>query len=257
MEAVKNIMNIIMDFFRDYYGNRGYLTLMLVAVVCLFVLYKEDRKIIWPTFMLIFIIVNPVLYRYVFSKLIYWRLLWMLPEVLIIALAMTRLVVSCKTNAMKAAAIGLLTVVVWFIGTNVHKYGGFYEADNPYKIPQYAVNVFDKILSLDENPKTIMPEPLFLYARQYSGDIEMMYGRDVQGYIVYTNKERLDMFNQISSEDPDFNYIFAIAGGKEIEFIVLDVQKPVASAELQDKYNYHEIGDLEGFRIYRRGDGID
>lgn len=251
MEAVKNIMTIIYEYFRDFYGNRGYLTLLLVSIVCLFVLFKKDRKIIWPVLLLIFIIVNPVLYRYIFSRLVFWRLFWMIPEVLIIALAMTRLVEALKDKRMKLVAMGLLTAVVMLIGTNIQKNGGFYTADNPYKVPQYAVNVFDRILSLDQDPKTILPDPLFIYARQYCGNIEMMYGRDVQGFIVYTNRERMSMYEQIESDNPDYNYIFAQAGGKGIEFVVLDVLKPVADTELQDKYGYHEIGDLEGFRIYK------
>lgn len=251
MEAVKNIMTTIYEYFRDFYGNRGYLALLLVSVACLFVLFKKDRKIIWPVLLLIFIIVNPVLYRYIFSRLVFWRLFWMIPEILIIALAMTRLVEALKDKRMKLVAMGLLTAAVMLVGTNIQKNGGFYTADNPYKVPQYAVNVFDRILSYDEDPKTILPDPLFIYARQYSGNIEMMYGRDVQGFIVYTSRERMDMYQQIESESPDYNYIFAIAGGKGIEFVVLDVLKPAADVSIQDKFGYHEIGDLEGFRIYK------
>ena len=77
-----------------------------------------------------------------------------------------------------------------------------------------------------------------------------MYGRDVQGYIVYTTDERTGMSAQIESDNPDYNYIFAIAAGKGIEFIVLDVLTPAADVSIQDKFGYHEIGDLEGFRIY-------
>lgn len=250
MEALKNIMSTIYDYFCDFYGDRGYLTLLLISIVCLFVLYKKDRHIIWPVFILIFIIINPVLYKFLFSKLIFWRLFWMIPEVLIIALAMTRLVGSLRSDRQKITVIGLLTVVIMLVGTNIHKNGGFYTADNPYKVPQYAVNVFDKILSLDDSPSTILPEPLYIYARQYSGNIEMMYGRDVQGYIVYTTDERTGMSAQIESDNPDYNYIFAIAAGKGIEFIVLDVLTPAADVSIQDKFGYHEIGDLEGFRIY-------
>ena len=130
----------------------------------------------------------------------------MIPEVLIIALAMTRLVGSLRSDRQKIAVIGLLTVVIMLVGTNIHKNGGFYTADNPYKVPQYAVNVFDKILSLDDSPSTILPEPLYIYARQYSGNIEMMYGRDVQGYIVYTTDERTGMSAQIESDNPDYPY---------------------------------------------------
>ena len=251
METLKIIMTEITSYFREFYGDRGYLALLLVSAVCLIALYKQDRKIIYPVLLIVFIIINPVLYRYVFSRLIFWRLFWLIPEVLIIALAMTRLVASVKNRGMKLTVIGLLTLVVILVGTNIHSKGGFYTADNPYKVPQYAVNVFDKILSIDENPVTIMPDPLYIYARQYNGNIEMMYGRDVQGFIVYTTQERLSMNEQIESANPDYNYIFAIAGGKGVEFIAMDVLKPAAPLELLDRYNYHEIGDLEGFRIYK------
>ena len=96
MEAVKNIMDTITYYFDCFYGNGRYLALLLAAVAGLFILSKKDRKLIYPILILILVIANPVLYRYVFNKLVFWRLFWMIPEVLIIALAATRMIMTLE-----------------------------------------------------------------------------------------------------------------------------------------------------------------
>lgn len=253
MSFIKELWDILIsiyDTFMNYYGGRGYLALMLVAAVCLFVLYKEDRRFIWPVLLMMFLVFNPVLYKYLFHRLVFWRMFWTIPEVLIIALAAARMVKRCRKDRDKLLLMAVLSAVIIIVGTNVHKHGSFYTADNPYKVPQSSVNVFDTILAENPNPKTIMPDPLFIYARQYSGNIEMMYGRDVQGYIVYTTQDRLDMFAAIQNENPDYGYIFAVAKGNDVDFIVIDESHAAADAEMQARFGYYEIAVVEGYRIY-------
>ena len=81
-------MQPIIYWVNEYYGNRGYLLFAIVAYIYLFFATKESRrKIVYPSVLLAFLVLNPILYKYVYSKIIYWRLMWLLPNTLAIAYA--------------------------------------------------------------------------------------------------------------------------------------------------------------------------
>lgn len=67
-------MQPIIYWVNEYYGNRWYLLLAIVAYIYLFFATKESRrKIVYPSVLLAFLVLNPILYQYVYSKIIYWR----------------------------------------------------------------------------------------------------------------------------------------------------------------------------------------
>jgi hypothetical protein len=253
MEAVKNIMDTITYYFDCFYGNGRYLALLLAAVAGLFILSKKDRKLIYPILILILVIANPVLYRYVFNKLVFWRLFWMIPEVLIIALAATRMIMTLEKKWEKTIGLVLVSAIIILLGQNGFKNGGFAPAENAYKIPQSAADVYDAILEKDDSPRAIMPLQLLYYARMYDGSIETMYGRDVEGtYIVYSDQRRKDMYAQIESEDPDYRYIISTAYDQGYNFVVISSEKIQPDPACLAEFGYEDMGVVNGYRILYR-----
>ena len=166
----------------------------------------------------------------------------MLPEVILIALAATRIVMKAEKKHEKVLALVICSLIIMLSGMNVHNHNGFVRTTNKEKVPAYVKRVCDIILEQDENPKVILPNKLFVDARIYNGNIEMMYGRDVEGYILYTTKERTAMFEQLESEYPDYSYIFPAAYEGGYNFVVTYSENPVPD-EYQEIYKYYYIAE--------------
>ena len=106
-------MQPIIYWVNEYYGNRGYLLFAIVAYIYLFFATKESRrKIVYPSVLLAFLVLNPILYKYVYSKIIYWRLMWLLPNTLAIAYATVLFVRKRKHIAVKVIAFVLVLAAV-------------------------------------------------------------------------------------------------------------------------------------------------
>ena len=147
-------MQPIIYWVNEYYGNRGYLLFAIVAYIYLFFATKESRrKIVYPSVLLAFLVLNPILYKYVYSKIIYWRLMWLLPNTLAIAYATVLFVRKRKHIAVKVIAFVLVLAAVVWKGTNVYTHSGMAKASNQQKVDARVQQVCDEMLAVDETPK--------------------------------------------------------------------------------------------------------
>ena len=80
---MREIIHTIYDQTIGYYGSATFLVLAVFAGV--FLMLTESgryKKIIIPSIVLVILILNPIAYKYILYKLRFWRLFWMIPEVL-------------------------------------------------------------------------------------------------------------------------------------------------------------------------------
>lgn len=243
-------MQPIIYWVNEYYGNRWYLLLAIVAYIYLFFATKESRrKIVYPSVLLTFLVLNPILYQYVYSKIIYWRLMWLLPNTLAIAYATVLFVRKRKHIAVKVIAFVLVLAAVVWKGTNVYTHSGMAKASNQQKVDARVQQVCDEMLAVDETPKCIAALNLSYEIRQYCGDIELMYGRNVEGYINVIDDLSLRIANEMRSENPNYDYIFAQAMAKNYDFVVLEDYKTVPE-DLLNQYGYQIYKNVAGYNLY-------
>ena len=243
-------MQPIIYWVNEYYGNRWYLLFAVVAYIYLFFATKESRrKIVYPSVLLAFLVLNPILYQYVYSKIIYWRLMWLLPNTLAIAYATVLFVRKRKHIAVKVIAFVLVLAAVVWKGTNVYTHSGMAKASNQQKVDARVQQVCDEMLAVDETPKCIAALNLSYEIRQYCGDIELMYGRNVEGYINVIDDLSLRIANEMRSENPNYDYIFAQAMAKNYDFVVLEDYKTVPE-DLLNQYGYQIYKNVAGYNLY-------
>lgn len=243
-------MQPIIYWVNEYYGNRWYLLFAIVAYIYLFFATKESRrKIVYPSVLLAFLVLNPILYKYVYSKIIYWRLMWLLPNTLAIAYATVLFVRKRKHIAVKVIAFVLVLAAVVWKGTNVYTHSGMAKASNQQKVDARVQQVCDEMLAVDETPKCIAALNLSYEIRQYCGDIELMYGRNVEGYINVIDDLSLRIANEMRSENPNYDYIFAQAMAKNYDFVVLEDYKTVPE-DLLNQYGYQIYKNVAGYNLY-------
>ena len=243
-------MKIIIDWYQTYYADGVYLILALASYVYLFAHCPELRKkFLVPMAFLMFLVFNPLLYKYVYIRIIYWRLFWMFPTGILIALASVKLVKNSLGKFEKWIVLLMICALIVIKGTNIYTERGFGKIENAYKVPAAVKDVCDLMLELEEEPKCIVPEAFLCDVRQYSGEIEMVYGRDVLGFIIPNWGEEWHAFEQLESETPDYSWIMQCAERENCSFIVTYKDKGI-DEQLLVLYGYVEILYEGNYIIY-------
>lgn len=238
---MQNSVNSIIQWMYQYYGDAIFLIMAAFSYIYLYVHGREWRvKLLYPTALVAFCIVNPVLYYFVFKRIIYWRLFWMLPNILVIAVTVTKLVQASDKRVEKGIIIALFAALIVIKGTNVFKNGVFIEIQNWQKVSKETKEVCDLLLAQDGNPKCVMPSALFSEVRQYSGDIEMMYGRDAHGYIIGTGELQKSVNAELDSDAPNYSYVLDTIKQEGYSYLITYSNKPVDELILNE-YGFTEV----------------
>lgn len=242
----------IISWYQAYYADGFYLVMALFSYIYLFAHCPELRKkFLAPMALVMFLALNPVLYKYIYSQIIYWRLFWMFPTAILTSLAAVKMVKSSQGKIGKGVVLAAICVLIVVNGANVYTERGFGKIANAYKVPKEVQEICDIMLELEENPRCIVPQTLFSDVRQYAGEIEMAYGRDVQGYIITAPWETLSVWRQVESINPDYSVILQYASQENYQIIVAYEDRPIAE-ELLALYGYVQIAYDGGYFIYHK-----
>ena len=72
MDMIANASAMIDIYFCEYYGDRVFFVVTVICFAYLFVFCKELRfKFLLPIVVILLVIVNPIAYYYVFSKILF------------------------------------------------------------------------------------------------------------------------------------------------------------------------------------------
>ena len=141
----------------------------------------------------------------------------------------------------------ILMVFGWLRG---YKVGRLEVAENNYKISNKTIDVCKGILDNDKQSWCILPAEFLSEARQYSSDMRLLYGMDGSGNLVYSTNEPCEsIYENMESDNPDYNLIFETALVESCNVVVLDSDKIVDDSIL-DKYGYNPIKEVDGYIIY-------
>lgn len=240
----------IIDWITAYYGDKWYLLFVVIAYLYLLFATKDSRKrFVYPCMLIGFLVLNPVLYQYVYTKIVYWRLFWLFPNGLVIAYATVLFMKRRKHIAAKLLAPVVLVCLIVAKGTNMYTHAGLAPKANMEKVSVQTKEVCDMVLALSDHPRMIAAFDLCSEIRQYSGDIELMYGRNAEGYINLLDDISMRVANEMRSETPDFEFIFMQAVAKKYEFVVVESYKSVDGAIL-NRYGYTLASSVGGYNVY-------
>ncbi|MBE5823680.1 MAG: hypothetical protein E7308_06380 [Butyrivibrio sp.] len=111
----------------------------------------------------------------------YYRLLWLIPMYMVIGYAACKLIFSFEGKVKHAAVLVAVLVVVILSGSLVYLNQYMSMAENMYHIPQYVIDVCDRIApdEGDVRVRAVFPSELVHFVRQYDTNILMPYGREM------------------------------------------------------------------------------
>lgn len=201
-----------LKMFSRYIGDGLYMLLFLLALlaVCIFAKGQKQRPFLRGYFILMQIIYWCPISAYVISEFgigqgVYWRMLWLLPTVLVTAWGLTLLIERMKKIPLKLAGVLLASALLIFCGNSMYKNGLFQESPNSYKLPTEVFGICDTILKDAQNTsvKAVMPNDLVCYVRQYTSEIHLSYGRDGEKDKHFDTPEDLILFDIMNNSYQD------------------------------------------------------
>ena len=239
------------------FGNNMLWVLFVVSLTYLFFADKKWRKlVVLPAVIFCALVIEPHIYQYVWSRFLgdtYWRTLWIIPVMPVMACAVVDI-----TGRIRRKTIRVLTLVgVFFLiaGAGSYVYGmsltSFSSAGNAYKLPQEAIEVCDYLLEIDDHPRIMAEWPLYNYVRQYSADIQMMYGRDAEGYINYIDSARQQVADELESDSPDFAYIYDMMSVYDYSYLVKSGYDEDWEEALTEA-GFEKIGLIAEYGVFKR-----
>ncbi len=228
-----------------------------VCILILFIIFKGRRvRFLVPSLIITLILVNPLFYKYWdrIGLYAYWRILWIVPVVPIVATVVPAFTeryseVAALKNPWKNAGKLLLTllgvVAVIFGGTFIYETnrGQFYKAENKSKLPDYVVQIADRLLELEDHPKIIAQDPIGVYIRQYTGKIDTLYGRDITAnYIGFPSDDAITAHSILSNPESDPSKLNTMMLNNGYNYLVM-TERNAEGFEL--------IDTIGGYGIYR------
>ena len=236
-----------------YVGEHPFLLIFAVdALIFLLIANKSIRKsIIVPLLCLVPIVINPVLYKYIYRTQRYWRFFWILPVAALIGMAFADL--SQKMNKQWVKCIGLIATAgtIVLLGQNIFLPGSgkFRPTDSLYKIDPTIRQKCDIILADNPNPKCIFQWE-YWETRQYSGYITQMYGRDIDGYIIGPSSVARKVSSSWDGGPEEQEYIFKVA--QEQEYTHIFCRTTEGFDEMAERHGFSILSKTEVWTIYHR-----
>lgn len=251
--SVSQAWAAIKEWVNVYVGKDPVVMILAIdALIYLLIANKSVRKtLIIPILCLVPVIINPILYKYVYKDLRYWRFFWILSETVLIGIAFADLSRKMNKQWVKCAGLIVTAGTIILIGQNVFlpKKGEFKPKENLYKISQTVKTNCDIILADNPNPKCIFQSGV-TETRQYSGYITQMYGRDVDGYIMGPSTEAVRVYNSWNGEPEEQEYIFTVAQEKGYTHICCITTE--GFDEMATRHGFSILSKTEEWTIYHR-----
>ena len=245
--------SVIGNWISKYIGDGIFFIVVLAAAVYICVFMRGMiGKFIVPVVVCIVAVANPLTFDLVFRHVIYWRLFWMLPDSLLVAVAGAHLMHRWNSDLLRILLGAGMVTLILLTGKNVYTEAGYEVATNPEKLTQGVVDVADAMLALDAKPKCFVRDRYLIEIRQYSGNIELYYGRDIDGYIIRTTDAKKKVQQMIESDftRPEvYEELIKRAYSNGYDFIVVHISNPIPP-EIAGKYGYRIIDGIDGSTIY-------
>lgn len=237
--------------FLQSYLLHPYTIAALAAVVYLWILHKEMRwKVLLPLVLIMVMICTPLGYKFSFKR--YFRLFWILPRGLLIALAGADLFCRLKNQWLRLATLLLAGGIIVLTGASWFNHESVKPAYTAYKLDKGIPELCDRMLEETPHPKAVFAGPWGpLMARQYSADIELLWGRNAYGFIMPISKEAKKVFKAWNKDPHDWDALLAYMSKKGYDYLGT-TSGSQALKDAAEKYQYEKILKSGDYKLFAR-----
>lgn len=251
---MKEIVTWAVTIWDMYWGNGWVQYLLALSGIGILILGRKKGialRLFFYTVLLLGLFFCPVSGRVIMrciGESVYWRVLWLLPTVPVIAGGFTEVVSRLKNGILQAVLTAVLVGAVVISGTGMIKAGNFERVYNHQQVPDEIAMICNKI-NADRNKREVRiaaDEYAASYIRVYDPSLKMVYGRRGYGAADKTIK---NLYKQITSEIPDGKTVSDLANTAKCTYVVM---VPPNEKFLQDMENggYRILDTVDLYYIF-------
>ncbi len=233
-------------------GHWFFVAFPACLILLLFVLKGRRRVFLFPTMLITALIINPWFYKVWNNSAIYayWRLLWIVPVIPVVAAVIPAITEKQDGYNQREWIKRTLTVfgvlIIAIGGTFLYKGpgGAFSKTALAAKLPEATIEIADRLLELKNNPRIVADPSVGVYIRQYTGEIDTLYGRNIYGFISGLNSSGIEAFNIMDDPEGNMESLAQLMLDENYDYMV--------TAEDNREMNSFELVDrIQGYGIYK------
>ena len=255
---MREILQNALTSWDKYWDGSIYPYLLLGTVLYLLFFEKKRKQVgyllgyLAITLALMFCPVTAALIEKCIGGMVYWRVIWILPAVPVIALGFTSLLGRIRNAKLQIFPVVLCLLLVAVSGTSVWQAGNYVKVQNNQKVPDEVAQVAEVILNRrsSEDALTVADNHMASYLRVYDASIQLAFGRDGKGRRSGNGKR---LFNSLNVPEPDYGLVAKYAGKENCEFLVFRVPSERADeiGQIMKKYGYERISAINNYNIFQ------
>lgn len=204
-------------------------------------------------FIFAFPVTAHVIMKYCIGTSVYWRMLWLLPDVILLAYVLTRFVtdnVGIKRLFVFTACVALIALN----GTGFYHYDKIYPDANAANLPSYTIEACNIIKETqnkyhDDEARVIVPTEMICSLRQYDATIKMPYGR-----AVLKGEQTHEIYTALQQQPLDCDTLAALAQKYDCNYFVYPVSEDGLMEGRIEQAGFEYVGQAEIYNIYRMKD---
>lgn len=230
MNEFLEMIQVYSELVYKYYGGWFWVIVYFICFIYLFIQNKNFRyKLGYPILLIGISLLIPFLYYKIWKPMLgdtFWRILWIMNEFVVIPLAFIEVVRRIRKNKIKIIVLVFGVGLILSMGTFAYKKNAFEIAENPYKLRQSTIDIADYLLEQDEKPLIVTERKVYNQIRQYSDDIHLLYGRDVQGFTLKVwDTNIIEVSKTLKKKSPDFAFVTEICRKHSVKYLVIRMKK--------------------------------
>lgn len=243
-------MNEIMAVYKAYVGT-GMITVLFLCGVIYLMLTEKKQNIrivfVYMPVLVLLIFFNPLMAKLVSVMAddeIYYRILWLLPVVPVLALTAVRLL-ERTGRKYRLLLGGALAGMIMLSGTLVYTSPFFRRAENRYHVPQNVVDICDAIKVEGREVMAAFPPEFLQYVRQYSPVVCMPYGREqlVERWGFYS-----DLYLEMTADEIDVQRVALLAKEELCHYVIIHESRALKGSFEECGYDVFDV--IDGYIIY-------
>lgn len=241
---------LMMECIQKYYAEGTYLSMSLLAFVYLFASSRDwKKKLVYPSIILFAVLCVPIFFTKFLRRYRYVRWFWIIPGFYAVTMVLSLLLQKIKLRGERLLLVAVLAFILIGFRPSMFTTDTLWPTKTLYKVDEQTAMVADILLEQDEHPRCLAAYPLYSQIRQVSGEITLLYGRDVQNFIIPASKELKEVYKSFESDNPDYTLIMdaAVKGG--CNFVITRKAKPLPE-DVQQKYGFAMVGQVPAWTIY-------
>lgn len=188
------------------------------------------------------------------------RFVWIMTPTIVLAIAFTYFIKKIDGNVRKLLAGIALFILIFCCGEHKITSYVYKKPENLYKFPQSVVDITEKVLSENDEPRLCVPVSSAYPFRQISTKVHLLYGDDAgYGRIAGVSGIIKEVADQMETVQPDLYFITDVCRQYAVDYIILDqIYMEFGNTNLNDEgyeSSHTYIGDRTP--VETESDGID